>query len=139
MKVTKAKKMIKRLMTKHRVYGWKAYLAYNEIDAGATFDEARIIELYNPFFAENSKRICKDTILHEIAHVLAGGYEKMHGQEWKDVCVKIGAYPEEYLSFNNFPKLVMPRDETEIESMISFFSSAELPRDENEIIQIKRS
>ena len=35
----------------------------------------------------------KDTILHEIAHAIAG-YSAGHGQKWKDVCIQIGAKPE---------------------------------------------
>jgi predicted SprT family Zn-dependent metalloprotease len=33
-----------------------------------------------------------DTVLHEIAHGLAGPGEG-HGQAWKDICVRIGARP----------------------------------------------
>ena len=37
-----------------------------------------------------------DTVLHEIAHVLAsvrGFVREGHGQNWKDICVEIGAKP----------------------------------------------
>jgi predicted SprT family Zn-dependent metalloprotease len=36
---------------------------------------------------------CQNTILHEIAHAIAG-YEAGHGPLWKEVCIKIGARPE---------------------------------------------
>lgn len=41
----------------------------------------------------NSFEDCKDTILHEIAHALAG-YREGHGPYWKQICIKIGAKPE---------------------------------------------
>lgn len=48
-----------------------------------------------------SKKMCelngvdkvKDTILHEIAHAIAG-HKAGHGSEWKKICVQIGAKPE---------------------------------------------
>lgn len=37
----------------------------------------------------------RDTLLHEIAHALAGPYAK-HGPAWKRKCVEIGAKPNEF-------------------------------------------
>lgn len=37
----------------------------------------------------------RDTILHEIAHALAGHGAK-HGPAWKKVCIRIGAKPDEF-------------------------------------------
>lgn len=36
-----------------------------------------------------------DTLLHEIAHALAGPYAK-HGPEWKTMCARVGAKPNEF-------------------------------------------
>jgi predicted SprT family Zn-dependent metalloprotease len=41
----------------------------------------------------NNEEKVKDTILHEIAHAIAG-YDAGHGIEWKRVCERIGAKPE---------------------------------------------
>jgi len=51
------------------------------------------ITLSKPLFSipENTHDVL-DTILHEIAHALAGPLEN-HGAEWKRICVEIGARP----------------------------------------------
>jgi predicted SprT family Zn-dependent metalloprotease len=41
----------------------------------------------------NNTEKVKDTILHEIAHAIAG-FGAGHGTEWKRVCIQIGAKPE---------------------------------------------
>ena len=51
------------------------------------------IGLSKPLTEANDIEQVRDTILHEIAHALAG-YEAGHGPEWKKVCVQIGAKPE---------------------------------------------
>lgn len=43
--------------------------------------------------AINSFQQCQDTILHEIAHALAGR-EAGHGPKWKEACLQIGANPQ---------------------------------------------
>jgi predicted SprT family Zn-dependent metalloprotease len=46
----------------------------------------------------------RDTILHEIAHALAGHRAK-HGPEWKAVCRRIGAKPDEFADVRNEGKV----------------------------------
>ena len=133
MKLTEAKKMIKQLMKKNCVFGWRAYLAPNEIDAGATFYAQHVMEFYNPFFANNKKKVCQDTVLHEIAHALLS-IECEHGEDWKKKCIEIGAIPEEFLSTKNFSKMVMPREMTNEELMFDTRFFPVLPRDKSEII-----
>jgi predicted SprT family Zn-dependent metalloprotease len=41
----------------------------------------------------NSREECEDTVLHEIAHALAGRHAG-HGPEWKAACRHVGARPE---------------------------------------------
>lgn len=42
---------------------------------------------------KNPLEVTRNTVLHEIAHALAG-YEANHGPKWKAICRKIGAIPE---------------------------------------------
>ncbi len=55
--------------------------------------DAKRIELSAAFVQRNDEPAVRDTVLHEIAHALAGP-KAGHGQAWKDACVRIGAKPE---------------------------------------------
>jgi len=50
------------------------------------------IELSSPFVLINSKEVIKETILHEIAHAVAGR-EHCHDEVWKECAVYVGADP----------------------------------------------
>jgi predicted SprT family Zn-dependent metalloprotease len=54
--------------------------------------QVREIHLSKPLVLANEEHIIRNTILHEIAHALAG-CAVGHGPEWKRVCVAIGALP----------------------------------------------
>jgi len=54
---------------------------------------SRVIGLSKPLTEANDYVEVVDTILHEIAHAIAG-YAAGHGPEWKKVCIRIGAKPE---------------------------------------------
>lgn len=75
--------------------GWRFDLDNAKRRAGACFHRRRIITLSKWYIAMNLDKFddLRDTILHEIAHGLAGS-KAHHGPEWKKVCVKIGARPE---------------------------------------------
>lgn len=60
----------------------------------------KIIGLSLPLTELNSEEEVKDTILHEIAHALAGKGTG-HGNKWKEMCLKIGAKPERCWDKNN--------------------------------------
>lgn len=51
------------------------------------------IELSSPFVARNDEAEVRDTILHEIAHALAG-HRAGHGPKWRAMCEKLGARPK---------------------------------------------
>jgi len=53
----------------------------------------RRIELSTHFVVANDADEVRDTVLHEIAHALAGPATG-HGPAWKAACVRIGARPE---------------------------------------------
>jgi hypothetical protein len=60
---------------------------------GYCSESKKIISLSKPICAKNDLAECKDTILHEIAHALAG-CRNGHNWHWKMACHKIGARPE---------------------------------------------
>lgn len=74
---------------------WRFDLDNAKRRAGACFHRRRTITLSKYYIAMNLDKPddLRDTILHEIAHGLAGR-EAHHGPEWKKVCVQIGAKPE---------------------------------------------
>lgn len=57
----------------------------------ANFDE-RLVRLNDVFVKQANAREIKDTILHELAHVLAG-LKAGHGEKWERVAKTIGASP----------------------------------------------
>jgi predicted SprT family Zn-dependent metalloprotease len=81
------------LLAKHGLYNWT--FAYNrrKQTMGMCVYDRRTIELSIYFVLRNSWAEILDTILHEIAHALAGS---KHGHDgvWKRKCREIGARPE---------------------------------------------
>jgi predicted SprT family Zn-dependent metalloprotease len=55
------------------------------------FGEKRIT-ISRPLAERNDESACYDTVLHEIAHALAGEAAG-HGPRWKAICRRIGANP----------------------------------------------
>ena len=55
-------------------------------------DGTPIIELSRPLVELNSEEEVRDTILHEIAHVLTWGDD--HGPKWQAECRRLGCRPE---------------------------------------------
>jgi len=58
------------------------------------------ISLSMPLTKTRSEEEVRDTILHEIAHALAG-HSHGHDNQWKSICRKIGARPERCVSTEN--------------------------------------
>src|ERR1041385_8479007 len=55
--------------------------------------EVKTIGLSRNLVALNSDEEVRDTILHEIAHALAG-VSNGHNRIWKEVCLRVGARPQ---------------------------------------------
>lgn len=88
-----AARMARQLMDQHRLRGWS--FAFNRAKRGmglCRYREKRI-ELSIHFVLRNDEAEVRDTILHEIAHALAGP-RAGHGEAWKRKCVEIGATPQ---------------------------------------------
>ncbi len=64
----------------------------------------KVIGLSRALTELNDAEKVRDTILHEIAHAIAG-HKAGHGPEWKKVCLQIGAKPERCYST---AEVVMP-------------------------------
>lgn len=56
-------------------------------------ERVKLIRLSRYLVEMNSEPVIRDTILHEIAHALAG-IEHGHDEVWKAMCRKVGAKPE---------------------------------------------
>jgi predicted SprT family Zn-dependent metalloprotease len=55
--------------------------------------DRKVISLSIHLVRLNSREECEDTVLHEIAHALAGRHAG-HGPKWKAACRLVGARPE---------------------------------------------
>lgn len=89
-----------------RAYALEQMERYRLLEKGWTFqfDNARrrfgvcrynrkLISLSRTLVELNSEDECRDTVLHEIAHALAGPGAG-HGPEWKRMCRLVGARPQ---------------------------------------------
>lgn len=76
-----------------RAKGWRgAFNTRLSRTLGRCYYDRKLIELGSHYVENNSEELVKDTILHEIAHALAGPGTG-HGPVWKQWCVKVGAHP----------------------------------------------
>jgi predicted SprT family Zn-dependent metalloprotease len=102
MKIADATKLAREKITQHGLTGVRFSInkrlkntlgRYMEIHGGFN----RAIELSYDFVVNNDEAAVLDTILHEIAHAIAG-VKADHGPAWKAVCRQIGCRPEQYAS-----------------------------------------
>jgi predicted SprT family Zn-dependent metalloprotease len=82
----------RKLMDEHGLNGWTFHFDNAKKRAGICMYRRKIIRLSTHFVSRNDDTEIIDTILHEIAHALAG-HKAGHGPAWKAVCRKIGANP----------------------------------------------
>jgi predicted SprT family Zn-dependent metalloprotease len=88
-----AAQLARQLIARHGLRGWTFRYNRGKRTLGMCDYTRKRIELSQYFVAHNGEGAVRDTILHEIAHALAG--EKAgHGPKWRAVCMKIGAIPE---------------------------------------------
>lgn len=73
--------------------GWDFDFHYKRIAFGTCWFHKRLITLNVNITLLNDVPTVTDTILHEIAHALAG-HSAGHGPKWKEACNKIGAKPQ---------------------------------------------
>jgi predicted SprT family Zn-dependent metalloprotease len=80
-------------MEKHGLAGWTFGFDNAKRRAGLCNYTHKHISLSIHFVAHNSDEQVRDTILHEIAHALAG-HEAGHGLVWMYAAARIGAEPK---------------------------------------------
>ncbi len=88
-----AANLAKSLMAEHKLRRWVFVFNRGKRTLGMCDFTRKRIELSMYFVTHNDEAAVRDTVLHEIAHALAG--EKAgHGPKWKAVCKRIGAIPK---------------------------------------------
>ena len=98
MKLNLATVLAESLMAKHldlfdKHLGWSFAFDNASVRLGLCSYTRRVISLSAEFVQRNAEEQVRDTILHEIAHVLAGA-KAGHGRLWKLTAISIGAKPE---------------------------------------------
>ena len=85
-------KEARALMDAHGLEGWTLRFGAAQARLGACLEQPKIIEIARWHAAHDEPGQVTDTILHEIAHALAGA-DAGHGPVWKAVANRIGAIP----------------------------------------------
>lgn len=93
MDLPSAAKLADDLMQTHGLTGWSFGFNRAKRQLGVCRFAAKRIELSAHFVSANDEAAVRDTLLHEIAHALAGR-EAGHGPRWKAICAELGCKPE---------------------------------------------
>jgi len=88
-----AERIACELLIAHRLVYWAFGWNRRKRSLGLCRYRERRIELSSYFVRDNGEEIVRETILHEIAHALAGE-RAGHGPKWKAVCAQVGCKPE---------------------------------------------
>lgn len=97
--------LAENLLKKHSLLEWSFGFSRARRQVGVCKFQKKRIELSRYFAEKNCEEDILDTILHEIAHALAGPGTG-HNALWRAVCQKIGAKPERCYKTGN---LEMPQ------------------------------
>ena len=84
------------LMNKHNLNDWRFKFSNASRRLGSCNKKKKTISVSKLHGLYDDKTQIKDTILHEIAHVLTPKYYSAHGKEWKDNAKKVGCNPISY-------------------------------------------
>ena len=84
--------MARRLMDEHGLTGWTLAFVESRSSLGACDFSDRQIRIGRGHALEGNEEEIRDTVLHEIAHAIAGP-EAGHGPLWKATARRIGATP----------------------------------------------
>tara|TARA_Y100001951_G_C11121069_1_gene172797 strand:+ start:83 stop:577 length:495 start_codon:yes stop_codon:yes gene_type:complete len=89
MKLTETILLARELMEKHKLDGWKLKFDESKSHLGQCRYSEKSIYLSYPYVEINDEKIIRNTILHEIAHALAGSGHG-HNRIWKTIARHIG-------------------------------------------------
>ena len=94
MDIEQASQLGWQLLSEHGLTqnGWQFRWSNSKVAFGTCWHSRRCIELSRPLTELNAETEVRDTILHEIAHALAGHVG--HSAKWKLQAMAIGARPE---------------------------------------------
>jgi hypothetical protein len=92
-----------REMMKHGLHDWTFGLADTKRQLGVCKYRTKRIEIAEYYALNSSPQTVLDTLLHEIAHAIAGPAAR-HGPVWKAVAVRLGATPR---ACDNSPETVV--------------------------------
>ena len=81
-----------REMAKHGLLDWTFSFADTKRRLGVCKYRAKQIEIAEYFALNSPDELVLDTLLHEIAHAIAGPTAR-HGPAWKRVAIRLGAKP----------------------------------------------
>jgi len=88
-----ARRLACELLAAHGLHGWVFGFNRSKLNMGLCRYGLRAIELSVHFVERNGPEAVRDTLLHEVAHALAGR-EAGHGPAWRVWCRRLGARPE---------------------------------------------
>lgn len=99
-----ATQLAQQLLREHGLdtQGWSFRFNRHRRTLGLCRFTEKQIELSLFFTERNDQAAVRDTLLHEIAHALAGP-EAGHGPLWKQWCVRVGAKPQRLDSEADMP------------------------------------
>lgn len=79
-------------LSKYDLNDWEFKWTRAKTQMGICNYTQKFIALSLPLAEVNTRETNIDTILHEVAHILAGK-EAQHGRAWQQACLRIGADP----------------------------------------------
>jgi predicted SprT family Zn-dependent metalloprotease len=88
-----AARLARELLEAHGLSDWGFAFNGRKRAMGLCHYQRKRIELSRHFVWANDEPAIRQTLLHEIAHALAGP-EAGHGPRWRGICRRIGARPE---------------------------------------------
>ncbi len=104
----KAELLAKELINEFLPYrGWNFQFDNAKRRFGQCRFSKRTISLSKPLTIANDEAQVRDTILHEIAHALAGA-SAGHGPIWKNMCAFVGANPQRCYTSNEVSSVQAP-------------------------------
>ena len=86
-------KLARSLMDQHGLTDWTFKHDNARRRLGGCISKLKTITISRHHAAQHTDEQVRDTILHEIAHALTSDCTS-HGEEWKEVCRRIGAIPK---------------------------------------------
>ena len=92
MNLTLAKNLAIDLLEKHKLKRWSFRFDHARRRFGCCNFNKKEITLSRTLTELNSPKIVSDTIIHEVAHALAGP-RSAHGEKWKEVVRELGGEP----------------------------------------------